>query len=647
MNAQTSKVEHGREMQQISNQDTRNNGNVQELHYQVKSSAYVTWKDLQVTVTKGANKGKRILDGVSGYVEPCNLLALMGASGSGKTTLLDTLAGRLSGSATVTGNIYLNGKKSNLSYGKTAYVTQDDVFTGTLTVRETIGFSAFLRLPPSQTHQEKVDLINDTIRELGLEDVADTYLGNWHLRGVSGGQRRRVKVGQELVVQPSLMFLDEPTTGLDAAAAYYFGALMRKICCAGRTILMVIHQPSSELFEQFDDLCLLAGGKVVYFGRANAAANMFATVGFPAPSGRSISDHLLHCVNRDFQQSSVFADVENDSKKMDIDQQIEMLQKYYQQQLEPAVIKRIETINKTDSQFIPNENLVGPITQCGILIQRNFLNMLRNMGIFWLRLVMYVILCVCLGTIFIDLDKSWNDVNARAAVMFYIVSFLTFMSVAGFPAFIEDMKVFLRERLNGYYGVGVFSIANTITSAPFLFLISILSSLVMYWAIGLNDEGDRFPYFVLDLWISLLVVESLMMAIAAIVPHFLMGIAAGAGLLGIYMSVGGFLMRIGELPDPVWKYPMHYIAYHTYSFSGFMNNEFRDTYGWACPCSIQYLPDGSNACEDCTQDGDGVLESWQIPDRKKYLDLGILIGMIVVYRFIFYGMLKLKEALAK
>jgi len=113
----------------------------------------VTWKDLSVTVVKGGNSGKVILKGVNGFVEPNNLLALMGPSGSGKTTLLDALAGRLSGSVTIKGNIKLNGEKSKLSYGRTAYVTQDDVLTGTLTVRETIGFSAFLRLSPSYSRQ--------------------------------------------------------------------------------------------------------------------------------------------------------------------------------------------------------------------------------------------------------------------------------------------------------------------------------------------------------------------------------------------------------------------------------------------------------------------------------------------------------------
>eukprot|EP01026_Neomeris_dumetosa_P038348 TRINITY_DN31254_c0_g1_i4.p1 TRINITY_DN31254_c0_g1~~TRINITY_DN31254_c0_g1_i4.p1 ORF type:complete len:166 (-),score=23.14 TRINITY_DN31254_c0_g1_i4:23-520(-) len=146
---------------------------------QPASVAFVTWKNLSVTVVKGSRAGNKILAEVNGYVEPKRMLALMGPSGSGKTTLLDTLAGRLASSASSTGKIYLNGKESDLSYGKTAYVTQDDVLTGTLTVRETINFSALLRLPPSLSYEHKQRLVDRTIKELGLEDAAHTFMGNW------------------------------------------------------------------------------------------------------------------------------------------------------------------------------------------------------------------------------------------------------------------------------------------------------------------------------------------------------------------------------------------------------------------------------------------------------------------------------------
>ena len=164
------------------------------------------------------------------------------------------------------------------------------------------------------------------------------------------------------------------------------------------------------------------------------------------------------------------------------------------------------------------------------------------------------------------------------------------VSIAAFPAFVEDMKVFTRERLNGYYGVGTFAVANTLSSLPFIALITVASSTAVYFIANMNyHEGrfDRFVYFNLDLYFSLLVVESIMMAIAPLVPHFLMGIAAGAGLLGFFMLVCGFFQPRNQLPKPVFLYPFHYVSFETYSFYGFMNNEFAGTTGWRCPCTAQ------------------------------------------------------------
>ncbi len=187
-----------------------------------------------------------ILKGVTGYVEPRHMLAIMGPSGCGKSTLLDTLAGRLASSASWDGEIRVNGNKSQLSYGRAAYVTQDEVLIGTLTVEETLLFAARLRLPMSMSGSEKKNIVDSVVQELGLESVKNTYIGNWHIRGVSGGQRRRVSIGCELVTSPTLLFLDEPTSGLDSAAAYHVMASVRRLTEGCRTIVTVIHQPSSE-----------------------------------------------------------------------------------------------------------------------------------------------------------------------------------------------------------------------------------------------------------------------------------------------------------------------------------------------------------------------------------------------------------------
>jgi ABC-type Na+ transport system ATPase subunit NatA len=144
---------------------------------------------------------------------PLATLRSAAADAATRSTLLDTIAGRLSPGATLAGSIKVNGHAVNLAYGRSAYVTQDEVLIGTLTVRETILYAARLRLRSAPGEPTPAEVADGVVAELGLTEAANTVIGNWHMRGVSGGQRRRVVIGCELVVSPSLIFLDEPTSG--------------------------------------------------------------------------------------------------------------------------------------------------------------------------------------------------------------------------------------------------------------------------------------------------------------------------------------------------------------------------------------------------------------------------------------------------
>eukprot|EP00262_Sarcandra_glabra_P019470 TRINITY_DN7348_c0_g2_i1.p1 TRINITY_DN7348_c0_g2~~TRINITY_DN7348_c0_g2_i1.p1 ORF type:complete len:258 (+),score=36.60 TRINITY_DN7348_c0_g2_i1:47-775(+) len=225
----------------------------------------------------------------------------MGPSGSGKSTLLDSLAGRLAGNVVLNGKILLNGRKKRLDYGVVAYVTQENILLGTLSVRETITYSAHLRLPSSMSKNAIQEVVDSTIVEMGLQDCAERIIGNWHLRGISNGEKKRLSISLEILTRPSILFLDEPTSGLDSAAAFFVIQTLRTMAHEGkRTIISSIHQPSSEVFALFDDLFLLSGGEAVYFGDAKSATEFFAEAGFPCPSRRNPSDHFLRCVNSDF-----------------------------------------------------------------------------------------------------------------------------------------------------------------------------------------------------------------------------------------------------------------------------------------------------------------------------------------------------------
>lgn len=594
-----------------------------------EGTATLSWSNLVVTVTDVKGNSRQILKGVDGYVEPNHMMAIMGPSGCGKTTLLDTLAGRLANSAQHTGDIRVNGNKSDLSYGRSAYVTQDDVLIGTLTVFETIYYSAKLRLPQSMPHGEKVKIVEDVIRELGLESTRDTYIGTWHLRGVSGGQRRRVSIGNELVISPKLIFLDEPTSGLDSAAAYYVMAAVQRLAQHCRTVISVIHQPSSEVFALFDKLCLLSDGQVVYFGTASRAVDFFAEAGLAVPMNRNPADHFLHAINRDFLEVD---DVEANIARL--------AAQYKASNIAMHVNSHVKELEASPGQvYQMAADQPGFAYQTSVLTYRTFLNNLRNVGVFWMRLAMYVMLCLGVAFVYFQLGDSWKDVFSRAALLFFVVAFLTFMSIAAFPAFIEDMKVFVRERLNGYYGVLTFTVANTLASLPFILLISVVSTVCVYFIAALRSGGEPVVYFMLNLFLALVTVESLMMAIAPLVPHYLMGIAAGAGVMGLFMIVCGFFQPLGSMPKPIFRYPLSYLSYHTFSFTGFMRNEFEGTEGWGCP------PDASGVVPaTCSVPGSAVLQYYEIMDVNKWVCLVILAGMALFYRTLFFASLKFQEA---
>lgn len=151
-------------------------------------------------------------------------------------------------------------------------MTQDDTLMTTLTVKEAIYYSAQLQLPDSMTKSEKLARANDAIKDMGLQGCVNTRIGGWRVKGLSGGQKRRVSICIEILTRPRLLFLDEPTSGLDSAASYHVMSRIIKLAKQDhRTIVASIHQPSSEVFELFHNLCLLSSGKLVYFGPASTA----------------------------------------------------------------------------------------------------------------------------------------------------------------------------------------------------------------------------------------------------------------------------------------------------------------------------------------------------------------------------------------
>lgn len=210
---------------------------------------------------------RRLLDNVSGFVQPGKMTCLMGESGAGKTTLLNVLAQRVS-TGVISGDMLVNGKPLPLSFQRsTGYVQQGDVHMATTTVREALIFSARLRQPAATPDAEKLEYVEEIIKLLEMEAYAEALVGEVGM-GLNVEQRKRTSIAVELAAKPALLiFLDEPSSGLDSQSSWSIMQLLRKLADHGQAILATVHQPSAELFQVFDRLLLLKkGGQTVYFG---------------------------------------------------------------------------------------------------------------------------------------------------------------------------------------------------------------------------------------------------------------------------------------------------------------------------------------------------------------------------------------------
>ncbi|KAI3886396.1 hypothetical protein MKX03_036683 [Papaver bracteatum] len=583
----------------------------------------LTWEDLCVRVPSSGSKGddNAIIEGLNGYAQPGEVLAIMGPSGSGKSTLLGALAGRLaSNTRQSSGLIQVNGRKQRLAFGTSAYVTQDDTLTTTLTVEEAVYYSALFQLPDSMTTLEKKERVETTIKDMRLYEARNTKIGGWSAKGISGGQKRKVSICIEILTRPKLLFLDEPTSGLDSAAAYHVMNRIVKLSQQHRlTVIASIHQPSSEVFSLFHNLCLLSSRKTIYFGPVSAANEFFALNGFPCPTIGNPSDHYLRIINKDFDQ-----DIEQATGDEVITTTEEAIYKLVESYKSSPVLQQVK---QREGSILEKGSQASFLTQSVVLTRRSFVNMYRDLGYYWLRLGAYIGLGVCIGSIFFSIGGSFGSIQARGSVLLFVVSFLTFMAIGGFPSFVKDMKIFGRERLNGHYGVAAFVMGNTLSSIPYLLMISLKPGVFAYYLVGLHKGYEHFLFFALLLFICMMLVESLMMIVASIVPDFLMGIIVGAGIQGAMILNAGFFRLPNDLPKPLWKYPMYYISFHRYANEGFYKNEFQ---------GLQFP--NSQIGGSSTISGEEVLKNiWQMPMcYSKWVDLVILFGMVVLYRLMFF-----------
>lgn len=467
------------------------NGSARRFNYQKKDTSpesflvskqeqkELTWSNINMKLLEKKNGTEEvklnILSNVWGKAEAGKTTAIMGASGAGKTSLFQTLAGRVSshGEVVVEGDMYLGGVKINprdyTEHRKLfAYVAQDDALHEASTPREALEFSAKLRLPKTTSDAQITKIVNQCLEELGLDGaVADTITGGGLKKGISGGEKRRVSIGVELVASPSIIFMDEPTSGLDSYAAAQVMKLLDRVAKAGNTVLFTIHQPSSNIFSQFDRLILLNKGQVMYQGDVSKLNSDFEAHGQPIPANYNPADWII-----DVAQTNTMEDLQKCG--------------FFVQ--EP--LDHLKTILKPDGELVlPEQNKVSVWQEFRMLQQREMRNMHRNPLPMIINVTMTSVLSIIFGVIFLDIGRQdRSDFSVLQAQMGAIVNLLisTLMGQSNTAIFIfsSERPLFLREYSTEHYTIVPYFLSKLWSEAINSFAAVLVQALITYWMMG-------------------------------------------------------------------------------------------------------------------------------------------------------------------
>ncbi|KAK3256822.1 hypothetical protein CYMTET_34063 [Cymbomonas tetramitiformis] len=586
------------------------------------------WSNLVYTIEDPQKKTSRcILDNVSGEVYPKQLLALMGPSGSGKTSLLNSLAGRVpqTKNAVLTGTHLVNGNSGVNMSKVSAYVLQDDALFALSTVFETLMFTAQLRLPGDLSVKAKEERVMEVITELNLIEATHTSIGNDRVRGVSGGERKRVSIGTELLHKPSLIFCDEPTSGLDSFQAQNVMGTLKELASRGNTVVCSIHQPRSSIYNMLDLIVLLAQGGVVYNGLAGEECEVyFAAIGYPVPKGFNPADHFLDviCVDHRTEESS------SQSKA-----RVETLLTRHAQSADDSASKSLipqsscKLVNAmlTSTAGAGHSSFLIPFM---LLVRRSWREQMRDFVALCMKYLMNVFFTAVFGIVYWRMAFDQVSLQNRTGILFFQAMNQAFGSTIGISQVIpRQLQIVWRERASNMYNVLPYYCATMFITIPLEFLPQIVYTLVIYFMTNLRNGWDHFFIYLGVMVLENFVGISVGLLLSASLPSVEMAPNIAPAIVILFLMFSGYFLNEESLPDVLgW---LKYISFILYSFQALCVNEFKDA-KFSCSSEDQVCYDGNTWLESYLKFG----------EVKIYENCIILAGMMVGWNILAVSVLQ-------
>ncbi|KAI0035475.1 ABC-2 type transporter-domain-containing protein [Vararia minispora EC-137] len=545
-----------------------------------------------------------ILAGFEGVVRPGEMLLVLGSPGSGCTTLLKTLANQRHEFHHIEGDVYYDSfspQEIEKHYrGDAIYVPEDDIHFPTLKVDETLRFASKMRAPRNRIDGVSRDEFNTHTTEIietvfGLRHVKDTPVGDSALRGVSGGEKKRVSIGEALALRARIGAWDNSTRGLDSSTALeYVRALRIATDVARVTTIVSIYQAGESLYQHFDKVCVIYEGRMAYFGRADKARQYFIDMGFEPANRQTTPDFLVAVTDpngritrngyqdrtpttaAEFAETFLASDLGKENR-VDVEAYlVGFVERPERKELyRSSVIAEHAKTQKKGSPYT-----ISLFMQARAVALRRLQILRGNIVTEAIQVATFVLQAIINGTVFYRISDATSAYFSRGGVLFFALLFAALTSMAEIPALFGQRPIVLKHYRAAMYHPFIEALALTIVDIPITFITLSLFCIILYFLVGLQESASQFFVFFLFIFSMSLAMKAWFRAVAAAFGKPAPAqTVAGILLLGLVLYTGYSIPRpsmIGALKWITWLNPMRY------AFESLMSNEFRTIDG---PCA--------------------------------------------------------------
>lgn len=526
-------------------------------HLPQRAPIDLEFQDLTYTVPQGRKGSKVILRSISGQFRSGQLSAILGPSGAGKSTLLNILAGYKTFGAA--GSILVNGEPRNMKQFRkiSRYIMQENLLQPMLTVEELMMVAADLKLNRELSKADKLTAITEILFILRLTGAQHTVTDQ-----LSGGEKKRLSVALELINNPPVIFLDEPTTGLDDLSSSQCISLLKLLAEGGRTVVCSIHSPSARLISQFDNVYIVSAGQCMFQGYGQEIVPFLSGVGLDCPKHYNPFDFVIEVANGDYGYEfleKMSTCMENGRNTAYLKERVE------EEEQKSNEISFVQT--STEKKISPYNYDCSIWYQFKILLRRFWLQTYRDSGYLIFKMVLYAVLGVILGSFYLNMGQDGSMTIFNFGFCYTcVIAFLYLPLMPVLLHFPVEVQMIKREHFNQWYGLTAYYLAMSCTTLPLHTVMTIGYVGIAYFMSDQPLEGQRIAMFLLVCVLTTFISESFGLMISSVL-NLVNGMFLGPCLSVPIMLLAVYGIGQGSDIPPLIRFAM-YFSYLRYGMEG-------------------------------------------------------------------------------